>query len=151
MNNLLIDSVRDLIVRDLKKLREEIDAYATDQALWVTGGHTKNSAGNLCLHLCGNLQHYIGTRLGNTGYIRHRDAEFSTKDLPRHDLLNLLDDTIRVVEKTLSSLDSSLLEKNYPEEVFQKPMRTGWFLIHLAGHLNYHLGQVNYHRRFTTA
>jgi hypothetical protein len=39
-----------------------------------------NSAGNLCLHLIGNLNHFIGATLGNTGYVRNREQEFSSKE-----------------------------------------------------------------------
>jgi len=147
MNNILISSVNEILLRDLNALKKEISSYKTEITLWVVDGETKNAAGNLCLHLCGNLQHFIGTVLGQTGYVRNRDAEFSTKGLSKESLLKEIETTIQSVQKTLANLDSSVLEQNYPQEVFGKPMTTGFFLIHLAGHLNYHLGQVNYHRR----
>ena len=147
MSHLLIDSVRTLMLRDLNKLRQEIEAYSSDEKLWLTQGEIKNSAGNLCLHLCGNLQHYIGRQLGQSSYVRNRDAEFSTQGLSKEKLLQEIDATLRIVPKTLDKLDPSILEQQYPENVFNRPMTTGYFLIHLAGHLNYHLGQINYHRR----
>jgi uncharacterized damage-inducible protein DinB len=147
MSTLLLDTAKTLMARDLAKLRQEISAYPTNEAIWKLSGDIKNTAGNLCLHLCGNLQHYIGKQLGNSNYVRNRDAEFSTKDLTKETLLNEIDATIQAVGKTLGTLPDAAIEQTYPEEVFGKPMVTGYFLIHLAGHLNYHLGQVNYHRR----
>jgi uncharacterized damage-inducible protein DinB len=145
--SLLITTVRELMLRDLAKLRNEIEAYPTNESLWIISGDIKNPAGNLCLHLCGNLQHYIGAVLGKSGYVRNRDAEFSTRSLPKETLLQEIDATLIIVPKTLEQLNPSNIEQQYPENVFDRPMTAGHFLVHLAGHLNYHLGQVNYHRR----
>jgi uncharacterized damage-inducible protein DinB len=105
------------------------------------------TGGNLCLHLIGNLNTYIGKELGGTGYIRNRDLEFSQKDIPRDELLKKIDETILVVEKTLDIITNQQLEEEYPAIVFAEKMSTGFFLIHLLAHLTYHLGQINYHRR----
>lgn len=145
--DILIDSVQKLMLRDLAKLRQEISAYPSDDKLWIITGDIKNPAGNLCLHLCGNLQHYIGGVLGKSGYVRNRDAEFSIRGLPKATLMAEIDTTVAQVEQALNKLDAASLNQLYPEDVFNRPMTTGYFLIHLAGHLNYHLGQVNYHRR----
>jgi uncharacterized damage-inducible protein DinB len=147
MSKLLLTSTSELLLRDLAKLKQEINAYQSEDVLWKTDGDIKNPAGNLCLHLCGNLQHFIGTVLGKTGYVRNREAEFSSRGMAKESLIKEIDATIKSVEQTLPKFDPLSLENNYPIEVFGKPMTTGYFLIHLAGHLNYHLGQVNYHRR----
>jgi hypothetical protein len=133
--------------RDLSKLEEEITRYPTEESLWQVAGEIKNSGGNLCLHLCGNLRHFIGTQLGKTGYVRNRDYEFSAKNVARQDLITGIRQTKKDVAETLSNLDTSVLEAEYPVPVFGYPMDTTFFLIHLAAHLGYHLGQVNYHRR----
>jgi len=147
MNYILITSISELLLRDLSKLKEEIAAYKSEEALWKIEGEIKNSSGNLCLHLCGNLQAFIGNILGQIDYVRNREAEFSSKGIAREWLLTEIDKTIDSVQQTLASIKPSRIEQNYPQEILGKPMTTGFFLIHLAGHLNYHLGQVNYHRR----
>lgn len=147
MSTILISYVAQLLERDLSKLKQEISTYQSEKTLWAIDGDIKNSAGNLCLHLCGNLQHFIGTVLGKTQYIRNREAEFSSKGISKELLIKEIETTILSVHQTLPKLEPSALEQNYPIEVLGKPMTTGFFLIHLAGHLNYHLGQVNYHRR----
>lgn len=144
---MLIEALKSLFNRDLNKLKEEIEAYQTESQLWVIDKNISNSAGNLCLHLIGNLNTYIGAELGKTGYIRDRPLEFSAKDIPKNQLISKIDETILVVNNTLASLTDANLETIYPQIVFEKEMTTGFFLVHLSTHLAYHLGQINYHRR----
>jgi uncharacterized damage-inducible protein DinB len=136
--------------RHLAQLKVEVSSYTNEADLWKKTGVIPNSAGNLCLHICGNLQHFIGANLGNTGYIRKREEEFSLQNIPRSELLEQIDSTAKVVSDTLAKLNESELNKNYPQEVFGGPMTTEYFLIHLTAHLAYHLGQINYHRRMLT-
>jgi uncharacterized damage-inducible protein DinB len=145
--NLIISTIKELLNRDLSKLHSEISNYKSDEAIWKLDGEIANTAGNLCLHICGNLQHYIGTVLGHTNYLRNRDSEFNTRGLSQQLLLNEIDKTKESVLNTLEKLDHTILDQLYPEDVYDKPMTTSYFLIHLACHLNYHLGQINYHRR----
>ncbi len=145
--SLLIQTVQKLLDRDLAVLEREISQYPSDAGLWKVSCDIKNPAGNLCLHLCGNLQYYIGAVLGNSGYVRHRDAEFSTKGLNKEELLSEIAKTRKAVTEALENLNPTALETTYPLEVFKDPMTIGYFLIHLSAHLGYHLGQINYHRR----
>jgi len=140
-----------LYQRDLAKLRTEIDGYANESDLWKTGGTIPNSAGNLCLHLTGNLKHFIGATLGDSGYVRDRDAEFSTPTSSKAQLLADIDSTAAVITSTIENLSDTDFEKTYPIEVFGEPMSTGYFLVHLTTHFNYHLGQIDYHRRLLAA
>ena len=50
----------ELYERDLDKLRTEIASYENEPDLWKTDEGISNSAGNLCLHLTGNLKHFFG-------------------------------------------------------------------------------------------
>ncbi len=106
-----------------------------------------NSAGNLCLHLIGNLNTYIGAELGKSNYIRHRELEFSLKNIPRQELILNIENTKNVVLNALSNLNDDNLNNEYPLLVFEQKTTLGYFLIHLTTHLTYHLGQINYHRR----
>src|SRR5690606_26997463 len=115
--------------------------------IWRVENRIANSAGNLCLHLIGNLQTYIGAEIGKTGYVRNREQEFSLKDVPREQLLNKIDDTIAVVDSALDQLTDDVLADVYPLLVFEEKTTTGYLLVHLTPHLTYHLGQINYHRR----
>lgn len=144
---MLITIVGEMIERDLGKLKEEIGKFNDENDLWRSQGEITNSAGNLCLHLTGNLRHFFGAVLGGTGYVRDRDAEFSTTGISRDDLIAGIDSAAAEVRSTLANLTDADLEKNYPIEVYGHPMTTAYFLTHLTTHLAYHLGQINYHRR----
>ena len=144
---MLIQTLKILFRRDLEKLRQEIGSYTDEKKLWVIEKSIANSAGNLCLHLIGNLNTYIGAEIGKTGYIRHRDLEFSMKDIPQKELLKKIEDTILIVEAALDNLTAKQLDEEYPILVFSEKTSTGYFLVHLTTHLTYHLGQINYHRR----
>jgi len=143
LNQILIDIYR----RDLAKLKAEIELYSNEADLWRVDGEIANSAGNLTLHLAGNLRHFFGAVLGDTGYVRDRDREFSEVGVSRADLLAGVDQAAADVIATLEKLTADDLTRTYPIEVFGHPMTTEFFLVHLATHLNYHLGQINYHRR----
>ena len=144
----MIISLVQLFIRDIEKLQNEIQLYSNEEILWKVDNDIKNSAGNLAIHLIGNLNHFIGATLGNSGYIRQRDKEFNEKNIPRNLILKQLEEVKQSIEKVLLSLTENNLKGEYPINVFKKDsMTTEYFLIHLYGHLNYHLGQINYHRR----
>jgi uncharacterized damage-inducible protein DinB len=143
----MTEILSQIILHDLEKLKTEISSFKDEKNIWKISGEIKNSAGNLCLHICGNLQHFVGAVLGNSGYVRNRDAEFTRKNVSRMELIKELDQTIKVVKQTLNSLTDTDLNSIYPSNIFGDGTTSRDFLIHLAGHLNYHLGQVNYHRR----
>ncbi|MES3016630.1 MAG: DUF1572 family protein [Bacteroidota bacterium] len=147
---MLKEVLKFLFVRDLNRLYTEIDLYQSEEEIWKTVMEIPNSTGNLCLHLTGNLNTYIGKEIGETGYIRDREAEFSLKNIPKIRLLAEVKNTIDVVLSSLDKLDNELLEKEYPVLLFEEKASTQFVLIHLATHLTYHLGQINYHRRLMT-
>jgi uncharacterized damage-inducible protein DinB len=143
----MIEALKLLFSRDLAKLKTEIELYKDESRLWNTEAGIANSAGNLCLHLVGNLNHFIGATLGGTGYVRNREQEFSLKNIPCSDLAVKIDETAFVVNSTLDKLTADTLESEYPLLLADQKVITKHFLLHLAGHLSYHLGQINYHRR----
>lgn len=136
-----------LFTRDLDRLCTEIEAYKKEENLWKVSGEVSNSAGNLALHLVGNLNHFIGAKLGDTGYLREREKEFGDKNVSRDEILRSIREVEGIVITTLGSLDESNLEKDFDIPGWSEKVSTGYWLIHLTTHLNYHLGQINYHRR----
>lgn len=143
----MIEILKSLFTRDLNLLKKEIETYQKEENLWMTDRNISNSAGNLCLHLMGNISAFIGAELGKTGYVRNRELEFSLKNIPREKLAIQIQDTLETTLSTLNQLKEEDLKKDYPIMVFGDKMTTEFFLIHLISHLNYHLGQINYHRR----
>jgi hypothetical protein len=144
---MLVQELKKVIIKDLAKLNEEIGLYRYEENLWKIEKGIANPAGNLCLHLVGNLNTYFGAVIGKTGYTRNRDQEFSLKNVPQKDLLKMVEGTITVVDNVLSSMTDEQLQEEYPLLVLKEKTSTGYFFFHLASHLGYHLGQINYHRR----
>lgn len=142
-----LGTLNTLFQRELDKLITELESYE-DSTLWVVKPGVNNSGGNLALHLNGNLQHFIGAVLGNTEFVRKRELEFSLKDVPVQQIIADVHMTKKVLAETLlEKLEASDLDNTYPVKIRPEEFTVGAFLLHLYGHLTYHLGQVNYHRR----
>ena len=139
-----------LFARDLTRLIEEIQAFPDEHSLWRTAPGVTNSAGNLALHLEGNLREFIGRQLGGVDYTRQRPLEFSEKDVMAAELVARIDDARDLVTRVVASLSPAALDATYPEAVLGMSLTTRQFLLHLYGHFNYHLGQIDYLRRVTT-
>jgi uncharacterized damage-inducible protein DinB len=146
---MLKEALLEIFEREMDKLAAEISSYADESYLWTKRGGISNSAGNLCLHLLGNLNHFIGATLGENGYVRNRDSEFSSKNVSRQELLASIEKTKTVVLETLNKLPDERFHENFPVEKHDKTVKTDFMLLHLLAHFNYHLGQINYHRRLT--
>lgn len=143
-------AVQTMLLREIAAVGRSVEAYPDDASLWALPEGLPNSGGTLVLHLLGNLQHYVGALLGGSGYRRDRPAEFARRDVPRMELLAELGATTVAVERALTTLSDEALSQQYPESVGGHTFETGIFLVHLAAHLAYHLGQIDYHRRAVT-
>jgi len=138
-----------LFRRDLTRLLQEIEA-SPEGELWRTLPGTGNSIGNLALHLEGNLREFIGRQLGAVPYQRVRDREFADRDVSKEELTRRLGEVRDLIPGVVAALSLAQLEAIYPEKVLGASLPTQQFLISLFGHLNYHLGQVDYLRRILT-
>ena len=143
----MVDELTKIFDRDLDRLKGEIAAFREEDNLWRTTGDITNSAGNLCLHLLGNLSAYIGKNMGNNNYVRSREAEFNLKNVSKQKLIAQVGEIKEVVLATIRQMDKGKLEEIHIEDVLGYKMTNRFFLIHLAAHLSYHLGQINYLRR----
>ena len=148
---MIVDSFVQIFTEDLDALKKEVELYKSEESLWAISKGISNSGGNLCLHLVGNLNTYIGVELGKTTYVRRRDLEFSLKNIPREILLEQIDNVQRIVKESLNNVVDEHLNNLYPVKKYEPSVTLGYMLIHLANHLRYHLGQINYHRRLIDA
>lgn len=143
----MLTDVRTVLLRDLDALRREIALYPDDAALWQELPGLPNTGGTLALHLAGNLRHYVGATFGGSGYVRDRTAEFATRGLTRADVSARVAEAREEVARGLDALDPATLDSPYPAAFDGRSLSTRLFLLHLAVHLTYHLGQLDYHRR----
>ncbi len=137
----------DLYGKELDKLKEEINAYESDDLIWKQADAAQVTAGNLCLFLAGNLQHYIGAMIGDSGYIRNKEAELKAKHVSRERLMEEIENTRQVVIDTLEQVSKAELLKIFPNKEFEEPVTTEYYLVHLLNNFCFNLGQINLHRR----
>jgi hypothetical protein len=147
----MIADLKSLFEKHLDQLIEEINAYKKEENLWLVIGGIKNSPGNLALHICGNLNHYIGATLMHTDYERKRDNEFSDKGVSREELIKKISDTKAMVSEFFTKTDVEILFTVYPKDYYGEHKDIGYVTSILIAHLAYHIGQINYHRRLLDA
>jgi uncharacterized damage-inducible protein DinB len=150
MASRLATPIKTVMLRELRALEREIAAYPDDESVWRVPPGVSNSAGNLALHMCGNLRHFIGHALAGTGYVRDRNAEFSAKGMTREQLRSVIEESIAELGDAFEKITDAHLQSEFPLPIMDNRFRTQDFLTHLAVHLSYHLGQVDYHRRIIT-
>ena len=143
------DALLTAFEADLGRLMAELDKFSDESKLWVDNPAVPNSPGNLLLHLMGNLNHYIGAKLGDSGYVRDRPLEFSSGAVPLAEMKQRLEATRDVVLTSLNGLADEDLTRDYPADPGDEVRTVGAEMVRILSHLNYHLGQINYHRRLT--
>jgi len=141
------DELITLFERDLNKVIAELELYKSEAQIWRVEQNISNSAGNLTLHIIGNLHTFIGKEIGKTNYVRNRALEFTQQNVSRENFVRSIIETIAMIKDSLFPMSEEALRKEYPILKFSKIESTEFLLVHLATHLAYHLGQINYHRR----
>lgn len=122
----------------------------TDDQIWWRPNEQSNSAGNLVLHLCGNLKQWIVAGLGGAKFRRDRDAEFSTRDrLPKAELIAEIEAVVREVENELRKFPIGQLMVRYPIQAYRVSALQA--IYHVVEHFSYHLGQILYIYKLQTA
>ncbi len=145
-----VDDITLLLTRELEGFRREVALHTNDETLWQTMPGVTNAAGNLALHVAGNLQHFVGALLGGTGFVRDRDTEFATRNGTRADVDRALTAAIEAVQRTLTRATDAELEQPMPGAPAGLRTTRGRFLMHLVAHTAFHLGQAGYARRLQT-
>lgn len=136
--------------RELRCLIREVELFPDDATLWRTIPGITNSAGNVALHVAGNLCHFVGVVLGATGYVRQREREFAQREGTRAEVVADLEAAIAAVEAGLAAATEATLSAPFPVPIGGHRMSTRRCLLHLEAHLAFHLGQAGYLRRTLT-
>lgn len=145
----LAQELAELLARDLHRLIQQIEATPAE-LLFATRPGITNSIGNLALHLEGNLREFVGRQFGGVPYQRTRDREFSEAQLPHAELLARLRSLLDLLLPLLVAAPDTRLAEASGEQRYGLDLTWREFLIHLLGHFNYHLGQIDYCRRILT-
>jgi uncharacterized damage-inducible protein DinB len=150
MTTSLQHSLGFVLLREIDSVRASVEAYPDDASLWKAMPGITNVGGTLVQHIAGNLRHFLGSVLGGVPYARDRDAEFSNRTATRVELVELINATRDAIAATIPKLSDESLAKPFPLQIAGRTVSTADFVFHLASHLAYHLGQLDYHRRFVT-
>jgi len=145
-----VEHIHHIMLRELQGMKSELLAYRQESDIWLSVPGLPNTAGTIALHVAGNLRHFIGAQLGNSGYVRDREAEFGRRDVPVSELVEELEETIAALDATFARLEEEAMDRPFPQEIAGVRPTEGEFLVHLVAHLAYHLGQIDYHRRCVT-
>jgi hypothetical protein len=128
-----------------RRVHELLQPLSTEQ-LWVRPYAYGNSIGHLMLHLTGNLNYYIGARMADSGYVRHRDEEFTGPDKPKQQVLAEFDAAIEMVVATIGKQSDADWSAAYSAVRTQMADRFS-MILNCAGHADHHLGQILYLQR----
>ena len=149
-DNLLQRSAGFVLLREIESVRASVEAYPDDESLWKPMPGISNVGGTLVQHIAGSLRHFLGNVLGGVAYTRDRDAEFSQRTATKAQLAALMTETRDAIAATIPKLSNEILAQPFPMQIAGRTVSTADFVLHLASHLAYHLGQLDYHRRFVT-
>lgn len=144
-----VSAIKEILFTDLNSLNSEIKQYGDETTLWKVIPGTTNSAGVLFVHLTRSLRHFIGSSFADSGYLRQRDEEFAAKDIPLDIMLKESEVLKSELEKAFNNIENNKLDSDFPvtwREGLYYP--THFMLMRMIAHVNYHMGQINYHRRF---
>jgi|SRR5579859_1267616 len=120
----------------------------TEEQIWSTAGNVPNSIGTLARHVTGNLNHYYGAGLLNTGYVRTRDREFTERNLPKAKVIAELKEAATIARQALETIDDSALGQPITSPDGQAYESLGYYIVHMAMHLAMHYGQADYAQNY---
>jgi len=143
LNAVALEALRNRITKILpSQIRSCVEELSEEQ-LWWRPNEQANSVGNLVLHVSGSMRHYLSNRVGGIQYDRDRPAEFAERGpLPKQQVLETFDETIRQAAAILGSFDMSRFldptdEPDYVPTVFD-------LIFNISIHLAVHTGQIIY-------
>ena len=141
--SLFLANARQLIARQNLPHIVKCLQQLSEEEIWWRPNPASNSAGNLALHVCGNIRQWIISGLGGAPDKRHRDLEFSERGpIARRALVTQLRRTIRDACRVLVKLNDESLAREYSIQGYHV---TGMYAVfHVTEHFGYHAGQIIY-------
>lgn len=137
--------IKDALIEELELFHREVTDCVTqlpERELWEKPIEPGNSVGHLVLHLTGNLNHFVGIQLGQTGYVRDRDREFNEENVPtKAEALKRLEEAVATFRRVVTDLTSEQMVADHPESRLGSVTQG---LTHLVAHFALHRGQMTY-------
>ncbi len=121
----------------------------TDQQVWWRPNEASNSAGNLILHLAGNVRQWIIAGVGGEPNLRDRASEFAELRQPdKGELLEMLTATLDEVDAVLARLETEIVAAQSDAPLQRECIPQGFeqtvldAVFHVVEHFSYHTGQI---------
>lgn len=129
-------------------LRACLEKLSEDDMWWRPNAQS-NSAGNLILHLCGNIRQWVIHGVGGAEDLRQRKAEFAEQGpIPKAELLAKLETTLAEVDAVLQHVTAETLAQPRQIQGFDQTVLSAIF--HVVEHFSYHTGQIIYLTKMRT-
>jgi uncharacterized damage-inducible protein DinB len=121
----------------------------TEEQLWWRPNEASNSAGNLLLHLSGNVRQWILAGVAGQKDVRDRASEFTARSgRSKAELLELLTATLDEVDAALDAIEKEAAASDAPLQRICHPQRYTQSVLdavyHVVEHFSYHTGQIVY-------
>lgn len=111
------------------------------ERVWWRANESSNSAGNLVLHLAGNVRQWIVSGVGGAEDTRHRDAEFAARDgIDVESLISQLRAACADVDTVLAGLTTEQLGES--RHIQGRDTSVFSAIYHVVEHFSGHTGQI---------
>ena len=132
----------------LARISTCLDRLTEDQ-IWNRGSESQNSAGNLVLHLCGNVRQWIVSGVGGKPDIRDRDSEFAARGgVPVRELTQRLADVVSEASAVISNAAGTDLTRRIRVQGYEVTVLEA--IYHVVEHFSHHTGQILFVTKLTT-
>jgi uncharacterized damage-inducible protein DinB len=142
----LAQATKQALAANLEELLAAVKELAgplSEEQFWRRPIDPGNSFGHLVLHLAGNLRHFVGARLGATGYVRDREREFTEVNVPtKAAAMAGLEEAVVEFRRVVEGLGEARLTEPHPDA--EKMATVVNALVRLVAHFALHRGQLSY-------
>ncbi len=133
---------RRVVQESLPRILKCLDLLDVEQ-VWSRPNENTVSAGNLVLHLAGNLRQYVVAGLGGEPDTRRRAEEFSERGpLPPAALVEQIRGVVHEAATVVRRLEPAALLATHCVQGFEETGTS--ILVHVIEHFSYHTGQITY-------
>jgi uncharacterized damage-inducible protein DinB len=146
---IFLDEAASFLQEDFLPKIEKCIGALREEDVWWRSSETENSAGNLLLHLAGNVRQWIVSGMGGAADVRERPKEFAARGgITKDEALERLRATVAEACAVLRRLDPADLSADKKIQGFSRSGLASVF--HVVEHFSYHTGQIAFITKLRT-
>jgi uncharacterized damage-inducible protein DinB len=146
---------RQFLDYSIDKLREYTGRIETclgmlnEEQVWARRAENENAAGNLVLHLCGNVRQWIVSAVGARPDVRERDREFSARGgVSIAALTECLRTTVEEAAGVLRAVTAERMAERLVIQGYKVSVMEA--IYHVVEHFSMHTGQIMFATKLLT-